>query len=95
MILVDNGFFQTNRDVRWKIHGIFFAYSGNGLASTPSTQYQMCLYGEAKSVFYQVLNMNSDATSGAFFYCDLLCVLLFLLLNTNIIICYVNLGRDA
>ena len=61
MILVDNGFFQTNRDVRWNIHGIlciFWEWTGFYTFYT----YQMCLDGEAKSVFYQVLNMNSDAT---------------------------------
>ena len=79
---------------------VFFAYSGNGLASTPSTLIRWHLDGE-------VLKLNLFSTkcltwtlilrvSDAFFYCDLLCVLLFLLLiNTNIIICYVNLGRDA
>ena len=41
-------------------------------------------------VFCQVLNMTPDKI----FYCDLLCVLLFLLLiNTHIVICYDNAGK--
>ena len=95
-------FFSPNeRDVGWKIQSIVYIFwplsIGHGLASPPIRRHldREVLRLKFTSVFYQVLKMTHDV-SDAIFYCDLLCVLLFLLLiNTHIVICYVNAGKHV
>ena len=93
-------FLQTKRDVGLKIQGIPCIFSiGHGLASTPIglTGIWWARGIEAKiSPPFSTKCLLTNVTSDAIFYCDLLCVLLFLLLiNTHLVICYVNAGKHV
>ena len=87
-------FLQTKRDVGLKIQGIPCIFSiGHGLASSPIGLTGIWARGiEAKILPpFSTKCLLTNVTPDAIFYCDLLCVLLFLLLiNTHKIIYYVN-----